>query len=1097
MLRNRSMTWFKAVLALSLVGMLVVPAAVRADSVLFAVEGYTEEQAGLYTVNSNGTLNLVGNMDQSVIEAFGLSIEPSTDVLFTIVELDGSATRYLATVDRTTAAVTLRNALPDLLEDIAFRSNGELYGIVGKDGASPGDLVIVDPVSADFTATGINRGAQFGHSIAFQPGSGLMYHMMDVDVSECQLESINVDTQNITVINSNVGGGSIYWFDAIAFHPSGQPFVGYSFDEYHQINPVNGGLNPLGSTGLEFMTGLAYFGESPPPPDCNSNGILDACDVDCGAPGGPCDVLGCGASADCNSDGIPDECLLAECSEIDVVFILDTSGSMSDEIDGLCDVIGDVIDALAQQGLTVNAEILSIWDSTRAAGGQGDVSGGDDGLRGERVACSCCTNTVQDLYGTTTPGLPEILGDCGGDGVEGEREEWGPATAIVSANRTWTADATRLIIPLTDEGPRCGDPVYDPGSDRDAIEHAIPIVNSNGVVVSPVIGTPFPPDVLTLAEDLAAGGAPGGRVFRTDVQDLADDIVSAITEACSSATDCNSNGIPDDCDIAAGTSPDLDTNGYPDECEMECYRCVNGSLQTFSGSPDSPVHCYESGLHPIDSLPLACYSWDETADADPPHCGPCCEGGSTSRDPVHLFSGEKIETVEDLRIPGRGFDFVLTRTYRNQAERLTIQGCNWDMSYNIYFELDGDLLVFHSGDLRRDEFHEQPVGSGQYVRGEYLRTAQMDALGDPITMTHADGSIWTFNPLDGSASAGKIDSIVDRNGNTMTFTYSQGYLTYITDTLDRVITFSYNADDYLETVTDWAGRQITYSYYEDGSPYGSDCDLASVTCPFVEYAAPDFLVPPSHEFPLGKTWTYTYFPGEIDDRLKHNLRSITDGKGQEYKVITYETTPASPDYDRVILQELDGDPIDYAYTMLEPSSSNGFAVMRATLIDRVGNVEDHYFDEGHRLVMKRRYHAARNGSGYSETRKVWDSNSQLAYHKAPNGDAVLSKADGTNADPRARGNVLTRQQWRSPDDPAPLTERFDYLQGLGGCCGGGSNFVKWYKDARSNVTSNGFDERGNLIHTQYPIASIVEDWEYNSNGQMTAHVLPENGSGYR
>ncbi|MCP4592167.1 MAG: RHS repeat protein, partial [bacterium] len=169
------------------------------------------------------------------------------------------------------------------------------------------------------------------------------------------------------------------------------------------------------------------------------------------------------------------------------------------------------------------------------------------------------------------------------------------------------------------------------------------------------------------------------------------------------------------------------------------------------------------------------------------------------------------------------------------------------------------------------------------------------------------------------------------------------------------------------------------------------------------------------------------------------------------------------------------------------------------LIDRVGNVEDHYFDEGHRLVMKRRYHAARNGSGYSETRRVWDSNSQLAYHKAPNGDAVLSKADGTNADPRARGNVLMRQQWRSPYDPAPLTERFDYLQGLGGCCGGGggSNFVKWYKDARSNVTSNGFDERGNLIHTQYPIASIVEDWEYNSNGQMTAHVLPENGSGYR
>ncbi|MCA9254195.1 MAG: LamG domain-containing protein, partial [Phycisphaerales bacterium] len=28
--------------------------------------------------------------------------------------------------------------------------------------------------------------------------------------------------------------------------------------------------------------------------DCNDNGIVDACDVDCGAPGGACDVAGCG-----------------------------------------------------------------------------------------------------------------------------------------------------------------------------------------------------------------------------------------------------------------------------------------------------------------------------------------------------------------------------------------------------------------------------------------------------------------------------------------------------------------------------------------------------------------------------------------------------------------------------------------------------------------------------------------------------------------------------------------------------------------------------------------------------------------------------------
>jgi len=42
--------------------------------------------------------------------------------------------------------------------------------------------------------------------------------------------------------------------------------------------------------------------------DCNGNGIDDACDLDCGVTGGPCDVPGCGGSVDCNGNSVPDEC---------------------------------------------------------------------------------------------------------------------------------------------------------------------------------------------------------------------------------------------------------------------------------------------------------------------------------------------------------------------------------------------------------------------------------------------------------------------------------------------------------------------------------------------------------------------------------------------------------------------------------------------------------------------------------------------------------------------------------------------------------------------------------------------------------------------
>ena len=53
----------------------------------------------------------------------------------------------------------------------------------------------------------------------------------------------------------------------------------------------------------EINFSLAYS-----PPDCNENGIHDSCDPDCGAPGGPCDIPGCGQSEDCTGNLIPDEC---------------------------------------------------------------------------------------------------------------------------------------------------------------------------------------------------------------------------------------------------------------------------------------------------------------------------------------------------------------------------------------------------------------------------------------------------------------------------------------------------------------------------------------------------------------------------------------------------------------------------------------------------------------------------------------------------------------------------------------------------------------------------------------------------------------------
>ncbi|NOT02017.1 MAG: hypothetical protein HOP29_15490 [Phycisphaerales bacterium] len=62
--------------------------------------------------------------------------------------------------------------------------------------------------------------------------------------------------------------------------------------------------------------------------DCNGNGISDQCDVDCGTPGGICDVAGCGQSEDCNGNIEPDDCE-TDCNNNDTQDDCDVDGGGS------------------------------------------------------------------------------------------------------------------------------------------------------------------------------------------------------------------------------------------------------------------------------------------------------------------------------------------------------------------------------------------------------------------------------------------------------------------------------------------------------------------------------------------------------------------------------------------------------------------------------------------------------------------------------------------------------------------------------------------------------------------------------------------------
>jgi hypothetical protein len=129
----------------------------------------------------------------------------------------------------------------------------------------------------------------------------------------------------------------------------------------------------------------------------------------------------------------------------------------------------------------------------------------------------------------------------------------GSAYVFVRAAGIWT-ERSKLI-------PDFGDP-------NDFFGESVGVSGTLAIIGSP------------LDDDL---GDQAGAAYVYDLQESLDCNSNAIPDACDLAaatsvdcngnavpdeceTDCNANGIPDDCDIAAGTSPDCNGEGIPDEC---------------------------------------------------------------------------------------------------------------------------------------------------------------------------------------------------------------------------------------------------------------------------------------------------------------------------------------------------------------------------------------------------------------------------------------------------------------------------------------------------------------------------------------------------
>ena len=270
-------------------------------------------------------------------------------------------------------------------------------------------------------------------------------------------------------------------------------------------------------------------------------------------------------------------------------------------------------------------------------------------------------------------------------------------------------------------------------------------------------------------------------------------------------------------------------------------------------------------------------------------------------DPVDAATGLLVVTKTDLVLSGR-LPVTLTRTYQTNGTVTGPFGRGTTHATQIVMLIEGNQRTLRFGDGRRAVLTLQPDGSYRNLTDGALQGAVLTSPSGVPTLRWKDGTRWVFgvtlNSAFGVSTLGLTQQI-DRNGNTLTNTWSGANITAIAGPEGRALTLEYDGAGRITKVTDPIGRAVQYAY--DGAG-----NLATVTDP------------------EGGTTRYAY---DSNNRMTR----ITDAKG-----ITFLQNFYGPS-GRVLRQiQADGSEYRFRYQLTGGTSSGaGCTVLTGNLVSVV------------------------------------------------------------------------------------------------------------------------------------------------------------------
>ncbi|MBI4430803.1 MAG: RHS repeat protein [Candidatus Omnitrophica bacterium] len=372
--------------------------------------------------------------------------------------------------------------------------------------------------------------------------------------------------------------------------------------------------------------------------------------------------------------------------------------------------------------------------------------------------------------------------------------------------------------------------------------------------------------------------------------------------------------------------------------------------------------------------------------------------------------------VEEFTVPARGLDVAFVRTYKASSLFEGIMGRGWYHSYEIFLErnMDGSAVVT---DGPRGELFYLPDGSGGFSATKPNNYAELFSETDGYRLRFKDGTTYRFS-LDG-----KLRSMADRNGNTLSFAYNEnGLLSIVTDASNQTTTFGYalfgGGAWRLTDVTDPFGRIWYFVYHPDNTLFAV-------------------------EDPLGHAENYFYHPNQdLAIRIdRSGVQTFYNYLADEKRRLASRNIPG--DIDR----------IDYRYG---PGAE-------IELTDGLGRVTRREFNASGLLIKE-------TDPLLNVTRFEYDSARNLTKVIDARGKESVFTYDGkgnllTSQDPLLRASSFTYEpvfnEVSSSTDPRGNTTFFRYDP---------EGNLAQIEDLLTNITSFFYDEFGNLLRTRDPLA---------------------------